>query len=139
MTSSGTNNVKVGYSWILILLLAFAMLLLAAVPAWADDCGTAVPVMDGYTNYAGVPPPAQIQIVGNCTIKNFPASNPLTSNISFYTKPGQNNERWLVIFDNVVFTGQMACDAVQGHTIWFTNGSTYGIKPSCQNLLIPVE
>ena len=84
-------------------------------------------------------PPSQIQIDGNCTIRNFPASNPLTTNFSFYTQPGQTDERWLVIFDNVVHTGQMSCNAVQGHKIWFTNGSSSTIQASCQNLLIPVE
>lgn len=136
MISRDTKNVRVGYSRIGILLFAFAMSLLTAVPARADDCGKAVTVIDGFVNPV---PPAHIQVVGNCTIKNFPASNPLTSNISFYTQPGQTDQRWLVIFDNVVHTGQMSCDAVQGHTIWFTNGSSSGIHASCQNLLIPVE
>ena len=72
-------------------------------------------------------PPSQIQIDSDCTIRNFPASNPLTSNFSFYTQPGQNQDRWLVIFDNVVHTGQMACDAVHEHKIWFTNGSSSAI------------
>ena len=44
-----------------------------------------------------------------------------------------------MIFDNVVHTGQMSCNAVQGHKIWFTNGSSTGIHQNCQNLLIPVE
>ncbi len=137
MTSIGTNNVRVGYSWIGILLFAFAMSLLTAAPARADDCvADRGGVIDGYVNPV---PPAQIQIDGNCTIRNFPASNPLTSNISFLTQPGQTNERWLIIFDNVVHTGQMSCDAVQGHKIWFTNGSSSGIHAGCQNLLIPVE
>jgi uncharacterized repeat protein (TIGR01451 family) len=83
--------------------------------------------------------PSQIQIDGNCTIRNFPASNPLSTNFSFLTQPGQNPERWLVIFDNVVHVGQMSCNAVHGHVLWFTNTSTSGIHPSCQNLLIPVE
>src|SRR5512142_2568777 len=124
MTSSGTHNVMVRYSWVAILLFAFAMSLLAAVPVRADDCvRDRGGVIDGFVNPV---PPSQIQIDGNCTIRNFPASNPLTSNISFLTQPGQTDERWLVIFDNVVHTGQMACDAVHGHVIWFTNGSASG-------------
>ena len=81
--------------------------------------------------------PSQIQIDGNCTIRNFPASNPLTSNISFF---GNNPTSWLVIFDNVVFTGNMSCNLnSQGNMLWFTNGSTSELKESCLNLLIPVE
>jgi large repetitive protein len=137
MTSSGTNNVKVAYSWIAVLLFAFALSMLAATPAWADDCvADRGGLIDGFVNPV---PPSQIQIDGNCTIRNFPASNPLTSNISFLTQPGQTDERWLIIFDNVVHTGQMSCDAVHGHAIWFTNGSSSGIHANCQNLLIPVE
>src|SRR6266487_5892933 len=137
MTSIGTNKVRAGYRWIAILLFALAASLLTATPAWADDCvADRGGVIDGFVDPV---PPSQIQIDGNCTIRNFPASNPLTSNISFYTQPGQNTKRWLVIFDNVVHTGQMSCDAVQGHYIWFTNGSSSGIHENCQNLLIPVE
>ncbi len=137
MTSSDTSNVRVGYSWIVFLLFALAASLLTATPAWADDCvADRGGVIDGFVDPV---PPSQIQIDGNCTIRNFPASNPLSSNISFYTSPGQNTKRWLVIFDNVVHTGQMSCDAVQGHYIWFTNGSFSGIHANCQNLLIPVE
>ena len=120
-----------------MLLLFLVLSLLTAVPAWADDCvADRGGVIDGFVDPV---PPAQIQIDGNCTIRNFPASNPLTSNISFLTRPGQTDERWLVIFDNVVHTGQMSCDAVHEHKIWFTNGSSSGIHQNCQNLLIPVE
>src|SRR5207247_5663080 len=61
---------------------------------------------------------------------------PLTSNISFL---GNNPTSWLVIFDNVVHTGQMSCDKSQGNFIWFTNGSPTGLKPNCQNLFVPTE
>ncbi|HKY32408.1 MAG TPA: hypothetical protein VJV23_07730 [Candidatus Polarisedimenticolia bacterium] len=93
-------------------------------------------LIDGFVN--PVPPP-NVNIDGNCTIRNFPASNPLTTNFSFFTQPGQTNERWLIIFDNVVHTGNMACSSVHGHKIWFTNGSSSTIQEGCQNLLIPVE
>ncbi len=137
MISRVMNDARAAGGRTAILLLAFALSLLAAVPAWADDCvADRGGVIDGFVDPV---PPSQIQIDGNCTIKNFPASNPLTSNISFYTQPGQNDERWLVIFDNVVHTGQMSCDAVHDHKIWFTNGSSSGIHANCQNLLIPVE
>src|SRR5207253_7789905 len=136
MTSNDTNNVKPRGSWIKILLFPFALLLLSAVPARAQSVGGCVAnfggVIDGFVNPA---PPSQIDIDGNCTIRNFPASNPLTSNISFAgTLRGV-----LVIFDNVVYTGNMSCDAVHQNKLWFVNGSSSTLKQSCQNLLIPVE
>jgi len=137
MTSNDTNNAKPRSSWITILLFPLALLLLSALPAHADNCvADWGGVIDGYVNPV---PPSQIQIDGNCTFRNFPASNPLTTNVSFYTQPGQNPQRWLVIFDNVDFIGNMACDAVQGHHIWFVNGSFTTLQPNCQNLFIPVE
>src|SRR5690242_2049642 len=93
------------YKWIATLLVVFAISLLNAKEARADvrcvlDLGG---VLDGNVTPN---PPSQIQIDGNCTIKNFPASNPLKTNISFY---GNNPTSWLVIFDNVIFTGNMSC------------------------------
>src|SRR6266481_4777260 len=89
-----------------ILLFAFALSLLAASPALAINCvADAGGIIDGFVNYPV--PPAQIDIDGDCTIRNYPASNPMTSNFSFDgTLRGV-----LVIFDNVVFTGNMSCDA----------------------------
>src|SRR5882672_9660982 len=136
MTSSDTNNVRQRGSWIRILLFAFGLLLLSAVPARAQSVGGCVAnfggVIDGFVNPV---PPSQINIDGNCTIRNFPASNPLTSNISF-TGTGRG---WLVIFDNVAFIGNMSCDKVHGNFIWFVNGSFTTLKPSCQNLFAPVD
>ena len=63
----------------------------------------------------------------------------MNTNFSFLTQPGQTDQRWIVIFDNVVHTGEMACNDVAGHKIWFTNGSSTAIQEGCQNLLIPVE
>jgi hypothetical protein len=104
-----------------------------AFPACSDYPGG---VIDGFD---GTPAPSQLQIDRTCTIRNFPASSPMRTNFSFLTQPGQNDERWLVIFDNVVHTGQMACNAVAGHKIWFVNGSSTAIQEGCQNLLVPVE
>ena len=137
MISRRTNNEKVGGSWMGILLFVLALLFVSAVPARADNCvADWGGVIDG--NVTPVPP-SQIQIDGNCTFRNYPVSNPLTINISFFTNPGNNNQRWLVIFDNVDFIGNMACDAVQGNHIWFVNGSFTTLKANCQNLFIPVE
>src|SRR5438067_4558423 len=134
MTASGKNNVRVGYGWIKILLFALALSPLATVPARADNCvADRGGVIDGFVNPIS---PSQINIDGNCTIRNFPASNPLTSNISFF---GNNPNPWLVTFDNVDFIGNISCDKSQGNAIWFVNGSTTTVKPNCQNLFIPVE
>src|SRR5215470_13851730 len=136
MTSSNTNNAKSRGSWIKILLFPIALLLLTAVPARAQSVGGCVAnfggVIDGFVNPV---PPSQINIDGNCTIENFPASNPLTSNISF-TGTGRG---WLVIFDNVDFIGNMSCDKVHGNFIWFVNGSTTTLRLDCQNLFVPVD
>ncbi len=137
MTSSNTNNARLRGSWIKILLFAFGLLLLSAVPARAQSVGGCVAnfggVIDGFVNPV---PPSQINIDGNCTIRNFPASNPLTSNISF-TGTGRG---WLVIFDNVDFTGNLSCDKSHGNFIWFVNGSITGAHVlGCANLFVPVD
>src|SRR5260370_18140348 len=97
MTTSDTNNARPHGSWIKILLFPLVLLLLSAVPARAQSAGGFVPnfggVIDGFVNPV---PPSQINIHGNCTIRNFPASHPPTSNISF-TGTGSG---WLVIFAN---------------------------------------
>src|SRR5215831_547846 len=132
MISNHTNNARLRGSWIKILLFPLALLLLSALPARAQSVGGCVAnfggVIDGFVNPN---PPSQINIDGNCTIRNFPASNPLTSNISFVgTLTGA-----LVIFDNVDFTGNIACDKVHGNFVWFVNGSiARGHVLSCVNL-----
>src|SRR5215475_11556672 len=137
MTSTDTHNTKPRGSWIKILLFAFALLLLSAVPARAQSVGGCVAnlggVIDGFVNPV---PPSQINIDGNCTIRNFPASNPLTSNVSF-TGTGRG---WLVVFDNVDFIGNLSCDKVHGNFIWFVNGSiTRAHILNCANLFVPVD
>jgi uncharacterized repeat protein (TIGR01451 family)/fimbrial isopeptide formation D2 family protein len=118
-------------------LLGFALLLLMAFPAFALNCSDFPGgVIDGDVEASA---PSQVQIDRDCIFRDWPQSNPLDTNISFKTQPGQTQERWLVIFDNVFHTGQMACNAVAGHTIWFVNGSSTAIQEGCQNLLIPVE
>src|SRR5262249_30657080 len=136
MISSDTIRVRVGNSWIGILLFLFALSLLTAVPARAQSVGGCVANfgggIDGFCNPTA---PSQINIGGNCTIRNFPASNPLTSNISF-TGTGRG---WLVIFDNVDFIGNISCDKSHQNFIWFVNGSVTTVRPNCQNFFIPVE
>ena len=133
-TTQGWQWLSVARScvWILV-----SCLLLAAAPVSAQDCSDYPDgILDGAT---GMVAPAQLQIDRNCTVRNFPAANPLSTNFSFLTRPGQTEDRWLIVFDNVVHVGQMACNAVAGHRIWFVNGSSSTIQENCQNLLIPVE
>ncbi len=118
------------------LLLALVLWGLTSNSAEAQDCSDYDGVLDGA---AGDIAPSQLQIDQSCTIRNFPESNPLDTNFSFFTQPGQNPDRWLVVFDNVMHTGQMSCNSVHEHRIWFTNGSSTAIQDGCQNLLIPVE
>src|SRR6266852_5765314 len=137
MTSSGTNHVRVSYSWIKILLFPLVLLLLSAVPARAQSAGGCVAnfggVIDGFVNPV---PPSQINIDGNCTIRNFPASNPLTSNISF-TGTGRG---WLVIFENVAFTGNLSCAKPLGHFIWIVYGSISDSHVlGCAKIFLPEE
>ena len=121
----------------IVRLVTLALLLFAGVSAQAQDCSDySNGLLDGF---AGTIAPSQLQIDRNCTVRNYPASNPLGTNFSFFTQPGQNPDRWLIVFDNVVHTGQMSCNSVLEHKIWFTNGSSTTIQEGCQNLLIPVE
>src|SRR6476660_6051848 len=115
-------------NWLLALVLLFG----AAFAAKADDCSSYPGgVLDGF---AGTPAPSNIKIDTNCTIRNYPGG--MSTNFAF-----DNNDptSYLVIFDNVKHTGEMACNAVAGHHIWFTNGSSTGIHDGCQNLFVPVE
>ena len=125
-----------GRNAILLLLSLFAVLVGASSEALALDCvADAGGVIDGFVNYPV--PPSQINIDGNCTIRNYPASNPLTSNISWF---GNNPTSWLLIFDNVVHTGNMACNLPsQGNRIWFVNSASTTVLDHCLSLLIPVE
>src|SRR5215470_3967061 len=136
MTSSDTNKTRLRGRWIRILLFVGALLLLSAVPGRAQSVGGCVAnfggVIDGFVNPT---PPSQLNIDGNCTIRNFPASNPLTSNISF----AGTGRGWLVVFDNVDFIGNMSCDKVHGNFIWFVNGSTTTLRLDCENLFVPVD
>jgi uncharacterized repeat protein (TIGR01451 family) len=122
---------------LIIAILGALVLFLTVETAQAVNCSDAPynGVIDG--NFTSAPD--QIQIDTNCTIRNFPSPNVLSTNFSFYTQPGVNQDRWLVVFDNVVHTGNMSCNNVAGHRIWFTNGSSTTIQEGCQNLLIPVE
>src|SRR5262249_12454736 len=121
----------------LFLLLALFVLTAGAsteARAQSIDCTLdAGGLVDGVGHYPT--PPSPINHTHNCTITNYTASNPPTPNISFFGPP----RGLVVIFDNVVSTGNMSCDASHDNKIWYVNGSTSTLKPDCQNQLIPVE
>src|SRR6266571_993920 len=125
---------QAGRKAIFLPLSLLALLLGASTEALAINCvADAGGTVDGFVNYPV--PPSQINIDGNCRIQNYPASNPMTSNFSFDgTLRGV-----LVVFDSVVFTGNMSCDASHQNKLWFVNGSTSTLNQGCQNILIPVE
>jgi len=133
------SRINTGSFWGALGVLLIALAGNISVPATAQaqnsrPCSSFGGVLDGY---AGDVPPASIEIDQNCTIRNYPDG--MSTNFNFYTQPGQNDERWLIIFDNVVHTGQMSCNSVLEHKIWFVNGASSTIQEGCQNLLIPVE
>ncbi len=117
------------------LLVLFILLPGAASPALAAEKFCSDPpyfgVIDGDRN----PVPNQISIDQDCTFRNFPQSNPLTSTLNFHTN---DDSIYLIIFDNVYYTGNMACSNID-HRIWFSNSSYYGANNACQDLFIPVE
>ncbi|HZM69832.1 MAG TPA: DUF11 domain-containing protein, partial [Candidatus Cryosericum sp.] len=127
-----------GRKAIVLLLALFGLLVGASSDALAQsiDCvGDAGGIVDGFVNYPN--PPSQINIDGPCTIRNYTAANPLTSNISWFgSLPGST----LLILDNVVMSGNMSCNlASQGNKIWLVNGTSTTLNPNCLSLLIPVE
>jgi uncharacterized repeat protein (TIGR01451 family)/fimbrial isopeptide formation D2 family protein len=139
MSLSMTGSVGAGRSWIKIQLLTLLLLLGAAFHAHAEDC---VADYGGVLDGATTPAPSNLNIDGNCTVRNFSRDNPLISNIAFFTSPGQTDERWLVIFDDVYHTGSISCAVVHEHKFWLVNGS-FSEKinefPACANMLVPVE
>jgi uncharacterized repeat protein (TIGR01451 family)/fimbrial isopeptide formation D2 family protein len=119
-----------------LLLILFAMVVGAVSPALGAEkfCSDApyFGVLDGNVLTT---PPTQITIDTDCTFQNWPQSNQLTTTINFQTN---DPTIYLIIFDNVFFTGHMACANVD-HRIWFANSSDYGSSNACQDLFIPVE
>jgi fimbrial isopeptide formation D2 family protein/uncharacterized repeat protein (TIGR01451 family) len=127
---------RAGGHRIVFRLLAFVLLLGAVFSAQAADkfCSDA-PYFGVIDGNAGYPAPTQITIDVDCTFQNWPQSNPLTTTINFQTN---DPTIYLIIFDNVYYTGNMACANID-HRIWFSNSSYYGSNNSCQDLFIPVE
>ncbi|MDH3285275.1 MAG: hypothetical protein OEQ13_11085, partial [Acidobacteriota bacterium] len=81
MTFSDSIGAKAGgRKTVFLLLLLFALWVGASSDALA--CRAYGGLIDGLVDPV---PPSQVQIDSNCTIRNFPASNPLTTNFSFFT------------------------------------------------------
>ncbi|MDH3262216.1 MAG: isopeptide-forming domain-containing fimbrial protein, partial [Acidimicrobiia bacterium] len=117
------------------LLILLALLLGTASPAVGAEKFCSDPPYFGVIDGNIRPVPTQITIDRDCTFKNFPQSNPLTSTLNFQTN---DPSIYLIIFENVYYTGNMACANVD-HRIWFSNSSYYGSNNACQDLFIPVE
>ena len=114
-------------------------LLVAPAPALAQSIDCNDPPYNGLIDGDIFPSlPSQVTVDGDCTFRDYPASNPLDANISF-NAPGGG--AYLVIFDNVRHIGQMSCNSndTHEHKIWFVNSSASGIHASCRDLFIPVE
>ena len=138
-------RVRASSRWIGIRLLAFVLLLGAAstVQAGTDFC-SGYPIVNGYHVVDGNDPaltpltlPSSIGIDANCVFQNFPISakwpQGLTSTLNF------KFDGYLAIFNNVYYSGNMAC-ATTTTKIWFVNpGAIYNPNNSCQDLFIPVE
>src|SRR3990172_1406355 len=117
------------------LLILFALLLGTASPVLGVEKFCSDPPYFGVIDGNRHPDPVQITIDRDCTFQNFPQSNPLTSTINFQTN---DPTIYLIIFNNVYYTGNMACANID-HRIWFSNSSYYGSNNACQDLFIPVE
>ena len=141
MNSRGAYGAKRWGSRTANWLLLFVLLAAAAFSARAEDCSDYPGgVLDGA---AGTVPPVQLNIDQDCRVQNYTQSNPFDSNVNFDTDPGDpNSQRYLIIFNNVWFTGQMSCNDnhIHNHRLWFTNGTiATNIQPQCRDLFIPVE
>lgn len=122
-------------------LLFFSLLLGVFTQAQAGEFCVANPqfngVIDGTVTYTDPPfeTITQITIDGECTFKNFTAANPLNVTINYQTN---DDSIYLITFDNVVFTGNMACAAID-HKLWVVNSPEGAFSGQCQDIIIPAE
>lgn len=136
--------------WFVVRLLALLLLGGASIAQAGTAFCRDYPVVNGYYVIDGNDPaittatlPSSISIDATdqyrCYIRNFPVSakwpQGLTSTINF-----ANGTTGLVIFENVYYSGNMACSNTQVK-IWFANGAFYapGNNNACQELFIPIE
>jgi uncharacterized repeat protein (TIGR01451 family) len=131
--NAGLSRSRSGFS-----LLLFVLLMSAASFARAGEFCSADPffgTIDGSNPTHLADLGTQITIDTDCTFINFPAGNELTVTLNFQTT---DDSIYLITFDNVIFTGNMACANID-HRIWFVNGADFGSNKNCQDLFIPVE
>jgi uncharacterized repeat protein (TIGR01451 family)/fimbrial isopeptide formation D2 family protein len=124
--------------WV-IRLCGLLMLLGMSFGAFAQSvkCSDFGGVLDG--NAPGAVNPSQLEVdTLVCIVRNYPRSayppDGFIANLQY--KPGQEK---LVIFDNVYWSGNIACNDVQDNKIWFVNSDVPKFREDCQNVLIPVE
>ncbi|MHB8845358.1 MAG: isopeptide-forming domain-containing fimbrial protein, partial [Nitrospirota bacterium] len=132
------------------LLLLFALALGTAFPARAgtDMCSgykksptDTVAVVDGNDPFVQANlPSSSFGIDMNCEFRNFPISptwpNGLSPTLNFYTP--NKTEIYLIVFDNVWFSGNMACANIP-HKLWVVNSPEGTFSGSCQDIMIPAE
>lgn len=129
---------RAGKSWILRFC-ALLMLLGMSFGAYAQSvkCSDFGGVLDG--SKPGAVNPSQLEIdTLVCIVRNYPRSAypPAGFIANLQYQPGQEK---LVIFDNVYWSGNIACNDVQNNKIWFVNSDVPKFREDCQNVLIPVE
>ena len=135
MTSSDTNNVRPRGSWIRILLFAFVLLLLTAVPAQRGRlrrrsrrrdrwlCQPCSSLADPDRRQLHDPELSGIQPADHQhqLLRQRPPRAGWSSSTTSCTR------------------ATCRATAILGHKIWFTNGSSSTVQQNCLNLLIPVE
>jgi hypothetical protein len=133
-----TRSTGAGKRWV-IRLCALLMLLGMSFGAYAQSvkCSDFGGVLDG--SLPGAVNPSQLEVdTLVCIVRNYPRSayppDGFIANLQY--KPGQEK---LVIFDNVYWSGNIACNDVQDNKIWFVNSDVPRFREDCQNVLIPVE
>ncbi len=131
-TSRTISNARVRRGWTAMLLLALALLLFGARPAHAGiGCdATYGGTINGFVNPT---PPTLLQIDGDCTIENFPASNPYGGSISWLSVSNT-----LLIFNNVDFVGNMSCDS-QAHNDFVLVRQRFDHPPAYSQVLEPLR
>ncbi|MDH5369441.1 MAG: isopeptide-forming domain-containing fimbrial protein, partial [Gammaproteobacteria bacterium] len=123
------------------LLLFFALLFGGLSQALAGEFCVANPqfngVIDGSVTYTSpsLDTITQITIDGDCTFKNFTSANPLNVTINYQTN---DPSIYLISFDNVIFTGNMACSNID-HKLWVVNSPDDAFSTKCQDIIIPAE
>ena len=83
----------------------FVLLLATAFPVQGAEKFCSDPPYYGVIDGNRHPAPTQISIDTDCTFKNFPQTKPFTTTVNFHTN---DPTIYLIIFDNVYFTGHMA-------------------------------